>query len=83
MEACAFRDAQSSNTTFNRHPDLVVVGISGDGTAKQASFADEHKLPYPILSDTDGVARKAYGIGKAFFGLAEGELLVADAYLGI
>ncbi|GFZ51381.1 hypothetical protein JCM24511_09143 [Saitozyma sp. JCM 24511] len=80
MEACAFRDAQVENVTFKRHPDLCVVGISGDPTAKQASFADQHNLKYPILSDADGAARKAYGVGKAFFGMAEGrETFFIDA----
>jgi peroxiredoxin len=51
-----------------------------DPTAKQASFADQHNLRYPILSDADGAARKAYGVGKAFFGMAEGrETFFIDA----
>lgn len=51
-----------------------------DPTAKQASFADQHNLKYPILSDADGAARKAYGVGKAFFGMAEGrETFFIDA----
>ncbi|KAL7422946.1 hypothetical protein Q5752_002244 [Cryptotrichosporon argae] len=70
MEACSFRDARASNAVFARHPDLEVVGISGDGLAKQAKFADEHGLGYPLLSDAHGDARKAYGVGKAFFGLS-------------
>jgi peroxiredoxin Q/BCP len=37
-------------------------------------------LKYPILSDQDGAARKAYAVGKAFFGMAEGrETFFIDA----
>lgn len=72
MEACAFRDAKKDNVTFKRHPELEVVGVSADDTAKQASFADQYNLPYPIVSDKDGVARKAYAVDKAFFGLSDG-----------
>ncbi|KAK4687003.1 hypothetical protein P7C73_g3115, partial [Tremellales sp. Uapishka_1] len=72
-EACAFRDAQKSNTTFKRFEgDLEVVGISSDATAKQASFADEYNLPYPLISDKDGAARKAYDVGGFLFGMVPG-----------
>jgi peroxiredoxin Q/BCP len=33
-----------------------------------------------VLSDADGIARKAYGVGRAFFGLADGrETFFIDA----
>ncbi|WVR08715.1 hypothetical protein IAU60_005773 [Kwoniella sp. DSM 27419] len=72
MEACGFRDAQAQNIVFKRHANLEVVGVSGDDTAKQASFADQYNLPYPILSDPKGEARKLYQVGTAFFGLTPG-----------
>ncbi|WWC72677.1 uncharacterized protein I206_106641 [Kwoniella pini CBS 10737] len=72
MEACSFRDAQAQNIVFKRNPELAVIGVSGDPTAKQQSFADQYKLSYPILSDTDNKARQAYGVGKSFFGLSAG-----------
>ncbi len=48
MEACAFRDAKKENVTFRRHPELEVVGVSADDTAKQASFADQFNLLNPM-----------------------------------
>ncbi|WVQ70806.1 hypothetical protein IAR50_000328 [Cryptococcus sp. DSM 104548] len=69
MEACSLRDARINNIVFQRHPELEVVGVSGDPTDKQTKFADDHRLPYPILSDADGQARKLYGVGTQFFGL--------------
>ncbi|WVQ86268.1 hypothetical protein IAT38_008436 [Cryptococcus sp. DSM 104549] len=71
-EACGFRDAQAQNVVFKRNTDLVVVGISEDPTAKQASFADQYKLPYPILCDEKHEAIKAYGVGRQFLGLSAG-----------
>ncbi|WRT70834.1 uncharacterized protein IL334_007833 [Kwoniella shivajii] len=71
-EACSFRDAQTQNIVFKRNSNLVVVGISSDATTKQSSFADQYNLPYPILSDSDGSARKTYGVGKAFLGMTPG-----------
>ncbi|WVF67773.1 hypothetical protein IAT40_002533 [Kwoniella sp. CBS 6097] len=71
-EACSFRDAQTQNVVFKRHSNLAVIGISSDATAKQSSFADQYNLPYPILSDPDSAARKAYRVGKAFLGLTPG-----------
>ena len=42
-----------------------------DNLAKQSSFADQHNLPYPLLCDTEGVARTAYNVGRAFFGMSD------------
>ncbi|ORY28045.1 thioredoxin-like protein [Naematelia encephala] len=72
MEACSFRDAQNENVTFKRHPGLTVVGISSDSTEKQQIFADQHSLPYPLISDVDSKAREAYQVDKAFLGLSQG-----------
>ncbi|ODN83093.1 hypothetical protein L202_01306 [Cryptococcus amylolentus CBS 6039] len=72
MEACSLRDARVNNIVFQRHPELEVVGVSGDPTDKQTKFADEHGLSYPILSDIDGQARKLYGVGSQFFGMTPG-----------
>lgn len=43
-----------------------------DPTAKLSHFADQHNLPYPLLSDLDRKAREAYGVSKAFLGLVDG-----------
>ena len=47
------------------------VSLMTDDLAKQSSFADQHNLPYPLLCDTQGAARTAYNVGKAFFGLSD------------
>lgn len=72
-EACEFRDAITANDHFKRS-GVQVVGVSGDPVAKQKKFVDEHKLGYPILSDANGDARKAYTVPKGFFGLTDGRV---------
>jgi len=43
-------------------PDTVkIVGISGDALAQHIKFKEKYQLPFPLLSDADGSARKAYG----------------------
>jgi thioredoxin-dependent peroxiredoxin len=55
-----------------KRSNVAVYGISGDAVAKQKSFVDQHGLPYPVLSDSKGEARKAYQIKKGLLGLIEG-----------
>jgi peroxiredoxin Q/BCP len=40
----------------------MVIGVSGDSLARHRDFAERRQLPYPLLSDTDGAIRRAYGI---------------------
>lgn len=57
-EACAFRDQ------FEVFKDLgaEVIGVSSDSVQSHKSFADNHKLPYTLLSDDGGKLRKVYGV---------------------
>lgn len=57
-EACAFRDAW----TRLRDSGAVVVGVSTDGVEAHARFAEEHELPFPLLSDPDGEILRTYGV---------------------
>lgn len=36
--------------------------VSLDDVATQKRFAEEHELPYPVLSDPDGSAARKYGV---------------------
>ncbi|OBZ68894.1 hypothetical protein A0H81_11392 [Grifola frondosa] len=69
-EACQFRDALAEKELFKR-TKLEVIGISGDPVDKQKTFVDKQKLTYPVLSDVNGEARKAYHVGKGLLGFAE------------
>jgi thioredoxin-dependent peroxiredoxin len=55
-----------------KRSNVAVFGISGDAVAKQKSFVDQHGLPYPVLSDAKGEARKAYQIKRGLLGLTDG-----------
>ena len=61
-----------SEVDIFKRSNVAVFGISGDAVAKQKSFVDQHGLPYPVLSDSNGEARKAYQIKKGLLGLSEG-----------
>ena len=59
-EACGFRDSYQEFKNL----DAEVIGISGDSQGSHDAFAREHKLPFILLSDTDGSVRRAYGVKK-------------------
>lgn len=57
-EACSFRD---SYEVF-KDAGAEVVGISSDTVESHQSFAQHHRLPFVLLSDSDGGLRKLYGV---------------------
>lgn len=59
-EACSFRDSYEDFKTAGAE----VIGISDDSVASHDSFARHHRLPFVLLSDPGGTARKAFGVGK-------------------
>ena len=59
-QACAFGEAWSA---FQDHK-TVVLGISRDSTASHAKFAQKYALPFPLLSDPDLTAIRAYDVWK-------------------
>jgi peroxiredoxin Q/BCP len=56
-EACGFRDLYGALKKKN----AVVLGVSKDSLAAHDKFAAAYKLPFPLLSDPDTSAMKAYG----------------------
>jgi thioredoxin-dependent peroxiredoxin len=59
-EACSFRDSYEAFTDLGAE----VIGISSDNESSHRDFAQQHKLPFILLSDVDGSVRKAYGVKK-------------------
>lgn len=57
-EACAFRDA------WQRYQDagVAVIGVSADSADNHRSFAAQHDLPFPLISDADGEWTRAFGV---------------------
>ena len=61
-QACAFRDDYAE---FGRL-DAEVIGISSDSVESHQDFALKHDLPYTLLSDEEGKARRLYGVPNTF-----------------
>lgn len=61
-EACKFRDEYQVFSDLGAE----VIGISGDSTGSHKSFAENHRLPYDLLSDKGGNVRKLYGVPNTF-----------------
>lgn len=57
-EACAFRDSYEKFAAAGAE----VVGVSSDTAASHARFAEKHRLPFPIVADTDRRLRKLFGV---------------------
>lgn len=57
-EACAFRDAWDRFKQAN----VQVFGVSSDTRESHEAFSIEHKLPFPILVDTDHAWATAFGV---------------------
>ncbi len=65
-EMCAFRDSLSALNSLKAN----VVGISVDSPFANKAFADQNKLTFPLLSDVNREAAKAYtGLQEDFAGL--------------
>lgn len=71
-EACSFRDNLGRITSKG----AVVYGVSKDGLESHRKFKAKYALPFPLLSDADGVVLEAYDVwkrkklyGRAFMGV--------------
>lgn len=74
-EACYFRDLSD---VFDE-AGAIVVGISGQSVESHRQFAEQNKLNYTILSDSEGKVRKLFGVPTKIFGLVPGRVTyVAD-----
>jgi peroxiredoxin Q/BCP len=56
-EACSFRDTYQ----IFKDAGAEVVGVSSDSTESHKKFAEEYKLPFELLSDSNGEVRELYG----------------------
>ena len=56
-QSCKFRDDWYSFQEMG----VALVGISADGPAANAAFAQKFHLPFPLLSDPDGAFARQYG----------------------
>ena len=79
-EMCRFRDDLSRFNSMSAQ----VIGISADTPFVQAEFAKQHHLTFPLLSDFNHQAMKAFGVYDGHFlglldGIARRSVFVLDA----
>ena len=54
IQACVFRDSYEDFI----NADAVVIGVSSDSVDSHRSFAEQQRLPFPLISDADGSLAK-------------------------
>ena len=74
VEVCAFRDDYQAFVEAGAD----VIGVSSDDNQSHATFRERHRLPYRLMSDPGGEARKAFGIPKTLGILAGRATFVID-----
>jgi peroxiredoxin Q/BCP len=72
-EACAFRDAAAAFEKVH----AVLLGISADGRESHRRFIAKYRLPFRLLSDTDGAVRKAYGVYRRLLRVQRSTFVIA------
>lgn len=80
-EACNFRDNYEALSALG----LVVLGVSKDSVKSHKKFAEKFTLPFPLLSDTEGVMCQAYGVwrkkkfmGREYMGIERMSFLIDE-----
>ena len=63
IQACSLRDINDDLKDNN----VIVLGISYDSNKKHGEFSKEHKLNFPLLSDSDKTVSKLYDSAGWFF----------------
>ncbi len=87
-EACSFRDDMHKLEKLN----AKVIGVSVDDGKSHADFAKKYSLPFPLLSDVDGLVAKKYGaltnlgvtkIAKRYTFLIDPDGVLRKTYLSV
>jgi peroxiredoxin len=67
-EMCAFRDSMARLTDL----EAQIIGISVNDPFSNRAFVEKNRLTFPILSDYNRQAIKAYGVENSNFGGLDG-----------
>ncbi len=87
-EACSFRDDMYKLEKLN----ATVIGVSIDDGKSHADFAKKYSLPFPLLTDADGLVAKKYGaltnlgvmkIAKRYTFLIDPDGVLRKTYLSV
>lgn len=80
-QACAFAGAYEEFKKIN----TVVIGISKDSVASHQKFAEQHSLPFILLSDPDLAVIQTYGVwqekklyGKVSMGVVRSTFIIDE-----
>ncbi len=78
-EACDFSEAAPDFSTLN----AIILGVSGDSTAKHRDFIDKKDLSITLLSDESTMMMQEYGVwalkknyGKEYMGIVRSTLII-------
>ncbi len=66
-QACSIRD----NFDIYQKHNIIVLGINTDTVESHKKFKEHHKLPFVLLSDTDGAVAKKYGALSSLLGIVQ------------
>lgn len=80
-QACDLRD----NYDVLLSKGYKVVGVSADSEKSHQKFIEKHKLPFPLIADTDKEILKAYDVwgpkkfmGKEFLGIKRTTFIIDE-----
>ncbi len=69
-QACSFRDQYEDFKALGAE----VIGVSSDSVKSHQKFANQHNLPFILLSDADKKLRKLFGVPGDLLGLIPGRV---------
>lgn len=69
-EACGFRDKYEEFTDAG----VKIIGISADSVGSHKAFKSKYNLNFTLLSDTNHLAEKAFGVPRNLLGLLPGRV---------
>ncbi len=79
IQACSVRDSFEDLQARG----INIIGVSKDSIKSHQKFAQHHKLPFPVLADTDHKMIEAYGawsqksmFGKKYLGIVRSSVLI-------
>ncbi|NHM06377.1 peroxiredoxin [Flavobacterium sp. CYK-4] len=76
-QACSFRDQYE----VFKELGAEVIGISSDSVTSHRKFAQNHRLPFLLLADTNQKIQKLFGVRRDWFGMIPGrETFVVDQH---
>jgi peroxiredoxin len=77
-QMCLLRDAEGLSLAEN----TVILGVSTDSAFSHRAFSDQHRIDFPLLSDSDATVAGLYGVHveeiEGHYAVAQSALFVID-----